>query len=89
MMGFEVGDTVIWDKDYKDVGVIKELDSENMKIQWSRAGVLTYSKQYWYRVKVVEKNKAEFKTIQVVSLVDHTGTTVEYKGRKYKLILVE
>lgn len=92
MQNYEIGDKVIWDKDYTDVGVVKGFDNGKMQIQWSRAGTLSYLQQYWNRVSVVEKNSnkaPEFKTVHIVSLEDYSGTIVEYKSRKYKLFLVE
>lgn len=90
-MKFEIGDKVIWDDDYTDIGVIETLNDEIMSIDWKRAGLLKYNHRYWHRVKIVEKNKnnSEFKTVQIVKLEDYTGTIVEYKGRKYKLSLAE
>lgn len=87
-MQFEIGDAVIWGKDYSDVGVIKDITDDEMSIQWG-ARLMKYTRPHWHSVNIVEKNNLEFKTIEVVRLEDYTGTVVEYKGRKYKLSLVE
>lgn len=88
-MKFEVGDKVVFGEDYRDPGIIESINEDKIAVRWNKAGLLTYSETFWGRIKIVEKNKSEFKTVQVVKLEDYTGTIVEFKGRKYKLSLVE
>ena len=89
-MRFEVGDTVFWRTDTTEPGVIESVGSTQIAVRWQRAGLVTYGIEFWNALTLIEKNNnSEFKTIEVVKNEDFTGTVVEYKGRKYKLSLVE
>jgi len=88
-MKFEIGDKVIWRSDGTDRGVIENVNETLISVRWQRAGLLTHSEPFWHVLTLVEKSETDFSVTEFVKVEDFTGTVVVYKGRKYKLTLVQ